>query len=312
MTSNEGNPEGRGLVVSVRLRDIREGDNPPSLNAYAFTSHGLLLDRRNIEGDGPVRLDTGGAEGQGPIIVAVGPPVEEEPTLSSLRRLGATEMEFDPRRDRPNLMFDIWRPDWLRWWPSICCVRGHVYKRVGDVDLPVCNATVEVFEVDPFPIIIQKLPDHIIDLLRQVITEIEVIPKPDPIPDPIGPVAGNISVQARSMSRLSDFFPNPDDPNEPHGPGSPVIKVLSSVFKALPERTLAVARSGSVSAFRQELVANAILLRPLFCWFPHRWVTRHKVGQGTTTCDGRFRICFFHSVFNTDKPDLWFRITQDV
>ena len=312
MTSYEGNPEGRGLVVNVRLRDVREGDTRPNLNAYAFTSHGLLIDRQPVEGDGSVRLNAERREDGGPIIVAVGPVVEGEATLSELRRLGASEMEFDPRRDKESLTFDIWRPDWLRWWLNVCCVHGHVYKRVGDLDLPICSATVEVYEVDPFWIILQKLPDNIIDLLRQVVIEIDPIPKPDPIPDPIGPIARNISVESQALSRLSEFFPNPDDPNEPHGPGAPVVKVLSSVFKALPERTLAVARSGSTNAFRQELVANAELLRPLFCWFPWRWVTRHKIGQGMTNCEGKFRICFFHSVFNSDKPDLWFRITQNV
>ena len=58
-----------------------------------------------------------------------------------------------------------------------------------NIDLPVCDATVEVYEVDPLYIILPKLPKSVLDRLRDII--LHPIPLPDPIPDPLpGPFPG--------------------------------------------------------------------------------------------------------------------------
>ena len=82
-------------------------------------------------------------------------------------------------------------PDvWHCWLHGFCVVRGNLNKRVligGTYEnFPVCNATVEVYEVDPIWIIIPKLPDLVLDRLRHIIVDPRPvpIPVPDPGPDP--------------------------------------------------------------------------------------------------------------------------------
>lgn len=304
MEYEKGDSAGMSLAISVKFRDVREGDDRPDVHVYAFNSNGVLFDQRPVSENGQATV--GIPKGEGSVLILLGPAVDGPATLSQLRRLGATEKTVRiGRRPDDRIEFEVWRPDWQRWILNVCCVHGHVYKRVGDFDLPVCDATVEVYEVDPLWIIIQRLPDRLIDIIKEI--ALQEVPR---IPDPIGPISKVARVSA--LGRLSEFLPNPDDPDEPHGPGSPVIRQISQVLTALPERVLTVARSGSVQAFRQELQLHAELLRPIFCWFHPRWVTRHKVGQGITGCDGRFNVCFYHSIFNQDRPDLWFRVTQNV
>jgi hypothetical protein len=62
-------------------------------------------------------------------------------------------------------------------------VRGNLNKRVligGTYEnFPVCNATVEVYEVDPIWIILPKLPDLVLDKLRDIILNPRPIPGVD-------------------------------------------------------------------------------------------------------------------------------------
>ncbi len=62
-------------------------------------------------------------------------------------------------------------------------VRGNVVKKVVSggitMDLPVCGATVEIYEVDPIYILIPKLPIEIIEHIRDFIT------KPPPPTPPV-------------------------------------------------------------------------------------------------------------------------------
>ena len=79
------------------------------------------------------------------------------------------------------LQFPIDRDIW-GCWLRFCVVRGTLLKRVVTggltVDLPVCGAEVEIYEVDPIWIILPKIPDLVIDRIR------DLIRKPWPPPPP--------------------------------------------------------------------------------------------------------------------------------
>src|SRR5690606_10658330 len=123
----------------------------------------------------------------GEVRVLVGPRLELEDSelLSALIRLEATE-----RMIRPGLADRIIVPiDRIQWhcWLRFCTVRGTLVKRVnvGDTlsEFPVCDAEVEVYEVDPVPLILPRIPDYILERLREIIRH----PIPDPNPDPFLP-----------------------------------------------------------------------------------------------------------------------------
>jgi hypothetical protein len=86
---------------------------------------------------------------------------------------------------------------------------------------------------------------------------------------------------------------------------------VSALHEASGSSTLRfMALSGSDQAFRQALVDNAVLIRPLLCWFYPRWVTTRRIGTVTTDDCGHFRTTIFKSIFNPDQPDLYFTATQ--
>ena len=108
-------------------------------------------------------------------------------------------IRIDPDILEPTLEIAVIPSKWLCWLLGLCFVQGKLLKRltIGGIpmDLPVCNATVEVYEVDPMPVIIPRLPDHIIERFREIIINppppperiFPEIPPKGPIPPPPPP-----------------------------------------------------------------------------------------------------------------------------
>ncbi len=280
-------PQGRPLDVVVNLRDVREGELRPDVYVYAFTSQGRPCDARRVSEEGRATLRV--SETATKVLVVAGPEVERAPTLAELRRLGAAEKEirFEPRSGAaqvPSLTIEAWRPIWSGWWLRRCGVHGRVEKAVGGLRLGVCGATVEVYEVDPLHVVLQRLPDAAVEALRR----------------------GTIrSADSLPVGDLTEYFPGHEGVQ---GPGLG----LAGVLQGLPEPALAIARSGSAAQFRQALLQNLEVLRQIFCWLHPRWVTRQKVAQGTTDREGRFSVSFQQMTASLHRPDLWFRATQSV
>ncbi|HYZ26449.1 MAG TPA: hypothetical protein VE597_06045, partial [Geminicoccaceae bacterium] len=224
------------IAVRVSLPDD-ERARAASLVAYAFSQGGKLLDAKPLsaKGETTVRVPLG-AEGTN-VRVVVGPQLDGEArSLTELARRRATERHLRVDLDAKRLTVDIavTLDQILCWLRSLCAVNGTVLKRTTldgqNVDLPVCNATVEVYEVDPLFIILPKLPKSVLDRLRDII--LHPIPLPDPIPDPLpGP------------------FPGPFPP-EP-GPGPDPF--LGNVGPAIPRRFAAAAAQQLPSSLQRQL-----------------------------------------------------------
>jgi hypothetical protein len=185
---------GQNIAVRVTLPDD-ERARTASIAAYAFSQGGRLLDARPVDkGEASLRVQLG-AEGTN-VRVLVGPRLEGDArSIAELLRRGAIErhVRVDPNARRLGVDITVQIDHIICWILGLCFVNGTVIKRTtlgGQViDLPVCNATVEVYEVDPIWIILPKLPKSVIDRLREII--INPIPLPDPPPDPLpGPFPG--------------------------------------------------------------------------------------------------------------------------
>ncbi|HEY0503368.1 MAG TPA: hypothetical protein VGD42_07725, partial [Lysobacter sp.] len=70
------------------------------------------------------------------------------------------------------------------------------------------------------------------------------------------------------------------------------------------------AQIGSKQQFQQALIANALVIRPLLCWFWPRLVTTQLVATATTDECGHFQTLFFQGCNNHDTPDLYFKAKQ--
>lgn len=319
MATKRDSSKGHSITVRVSLPDD-ESARKAALSAYAFSQGGRLLDAKPLEkGEAVVHVPLG-AEGTNARIL-VGPRLEDEArTLPELFRRGALERHLRVDLDAGELVveFPIQLDKILCWLLSLCFVNGTVLKRttIGGqtIDLPVCNATVEVYEVDPFLIVLPKLPKSVIDKLREII--INPIPLPDPPPELLpGPFPGPFPPEPGPGP--DPFFANPGPviPRSfafetarnlsPHGEAASALDSLKSAT-ALQ----LAARTASDLDFRSALLDHAVLIRPIFClFFPH-FFTMQLVATAHTDDCGHFHTFFFKGCKNTDKPDLYFKVKQ--
>ena len=304
------------LSISAPLLESQNAETRPASVAYAFANGGQMLGRTelNAKGAGSIPLSLG--TGDTGIRVLVGPALEnKEPGIDELLRRGAQEQHLRVNANDARLAVELpipvelWRP----WLFGRCLVRGTLQKRVVrdgvSIDLPVCRATVEIYEVDPITIVIPKLPKDLLDRLREVV--LNPIPIPDPVPELIpefpsfGPVAGPIPGPipfARAMPISSSAAPTT------MSAGTNTLGGSSNLAGADTLR-FAAARA-SDQAFRQSLIDHPELVRPLLCWLHPQLVSIRRIGTAVTDDCGHFRTYIFKSIFNPDQPDLYFKATQ--
>lgn len=304
------------LDINTTRADI-DGELP-ALAAYAFSSGGALLDVQSIDAKGNAQLSLPVTDDGDAVRVVLGPLMEkEEAGVAEVLRRGGIDAHLALRRDMkelPPLRFEI-TPDRLRpWLGRRCLVKGTLTKRVvsGGItqELPVCNATVDIWEVDPWPQIIVQLPDFDIDRLRDVVVgpwppidwpvpprpPIDIFPSltPGVIPDPIGPVALNPQpLPPRALQRR--------------------VAMASDTPQSLTlPIDLQLAVRGSRKVFERAVITNIELLRPILCWLYPMRVTKTKIATVTTDECGHFRTSIWRSIFDTDVPDLYFTARQRV
>ena len=224
------NAAGGGRIrIEAEMLDVRKDDDAPELVAYAFGAGGKLLNTAALkDGKGSVAIpDTKEPEA---VRVLVGPPIDREDhgeILQTLMRIGAPEanVRLDELTDAVVLPVDrvIWD-----CWSRFCTVRGTLLKRTLSggihIDMPVCEAEVEIYEVDPITIIWPKIPDLVIDRIRDVIRKPWPPPPPPeerfphgipfpqpgpgPDPSPIFEGAGFGREAARPMAAQASFAPS--------------------------------------------------------------------------------------------------------
>lgn len=289
----------------------------PKLAAYAFTSGGRMLARAPLPqatGDLQFRV---GAEAMS-VRVLIGPDVEEkEPAPSDLLRRGAVErhVRIDAGRLGAEVHVDVIPDVWRCWLRGLCFVRGTLLKREVrggiTVDLPVCDAEVEIFEVDP--IFVFKLPDDVIaGLRRYLIDPLPRRPLPGRQPQPGASGPPSLPTPPRPIPDPPPFIEAPD-----HliGPVFPLIRSRSAalrdaVLPAAPESLRAAALRVGDAMFRRELEGNLDFVREYLCLF-HPWFVRKDLLRTVRTDEcGHFQAILFLGCNNRDKPDLYFRATQ--
>ena len=291
------------LEVRARLEDDPDGGVPPDeIVVYAFAANGKLLDSQPLS-DGVARLKVPIGEAPVPGRVLIGPRVGDDvPLIDELLRRGAWEEHIRLEPKLPPLDILIPSPDWLCWILSRCTVRGTLLKRTVrngvTVDLPVCNADVEIYEVDPLPILIPRLPDDILDRIRDILVKQPIpIPVPDPDPGPILPPHGPGPDPAPFFAMHAEHAAAPAQAELKQAPAPDAMRA-------------ALELADSHDAIRQVLLQNPIVIRPLICRLFPRFVTKTLLGVAHTDECGHFRFTFFRGCHNPDQPDLYFKATQ--
>ncbi len=179
-------PRTAALKLAATIEPDADGALPQGeMAAYVFSAGGHLLGSASLDkaGNAALKLPLPGEPSGARILVG---PKLELPDLTELLRRGAfeTHVVLDPRELNP-VEIQIYPDDWLCWFRSRCTARGTVLKRTvhdGEpLDLPVCGAEVEIYEVDPIWLVISRLPDIEIERIRDQV--LQRIPIPDPPPE---------------------------------------------------------------------------------------------------------------------------------
>ncbi|WP_346292187.1 hypothetical protein [Sphaerothrix gracilis] len=299
------------LRVGAKLLGADADQAMPQPAVYIYSASDRLI-ARDVLGDNLTTSLSLPAPSEASFLrVLVGPDLnQKQVAIAELKRRGAEEklLRYDPRSPRLSAEFIIPATYWQCWLKGLCFVRGKLLQKtqVGDssVDRPVCNATVEVYEVDPIYRVIPRLPDVIIERLRDIILD-PPIPPIDPIPDPpIGPE------------------PLPFDPALAAAE-SPVLQLERSLSATSARRPVERAQLSSITSnlsllakttntlqFRQVLIDNLQLVRPILCRYFPRYFSLKLVATAKTDDCGAFRTLFSRGCKNTDQPDLYFKAKQ--
>ncbi|MBI5925496.1 MAG: hypothetical protein HY836_07825 [Aquabacterium sp.] len=308
------------IQIQAQLLDVARSTQKVEAMAYAFSSEARFLGSAPLNDKGEARLPVQATVPADTLRVLVGPRLsDKEPDFAELMRRGAIEqhLSYNPRLRELKADFVIYEPIWLCWLRSAVFVQGQLLKKVtiggAVVDFPVCNATVEIYEVDPLYILIPKLPVLVLDRLRDIIANARIkdpiiaVPErvPGPIPEP-GPGPLPLSVTGASLRRLNTTTLAAQS----HALTADSAATLTKLSEATELRYLA--QAGSALQFQQALIQNPVLIRPLLCWLFPRFVTMQRVGTAITDSCGHFRTVFFQGCHNHDTPDLYFKATQPI
>jgi hypothetical protein len=289
---------GVSIQVNVKLESSPTGEKPPQAFAYAFTDTGHFLSHAAIESSGSAKLTIPSVSSARNVRIVVGPEIEGEkhPALSDLTRRSAQQqfVRVDVGAKVAPVQFEILHQIWPCWFRT-CLVEGNLLKRIYTgglpVDLPVCGAQVQIWEVEPIEIILEKVPISVIERLRQIV-----------INPPPNEVAGPFPVN-----------PNPPDPPPFQSALASAMKV--SVAKPLPTLSPApaadlvnlqvLAQTATTDVFRQGLISNVDIIRYWFCEYFPLFVTKTLIGTVTTDHCGHFSDRIFLGCFGSN-PNFYF------
>ena len=296
------------LHVRADFVDLAKTDKMPDAAAYAFSSEGHLLAAAPVNGQGMAALTLPVPSAVTRLRVLVGPKTDDKAAdFNDLIRRGAQELHLrvSPKDRRQEVQVTILPPSWKCWLLGACFVKGNLHKRVlvggSSVNYPVCNATVEVYEVDPLWIIVPKLPQLVIDRLRDLIVNPRPFPEPTPLPGPLPSPGPDPAPFARAaMLQSASGREHRMDEN------------AASALRQMSETSALryAAQVGSTLQFQQALIDHAAIIRPLLCIFYPRFVTMQRVATAHTNECGHFQTLFFKGCNNPDVPDLYFKARQ--
>ncbi|MCB0563136.1 MAG: hypothetical protein KDD01_02035 [Phaeodactylibacter sp.] len=284
--------------------------NPNELVAVAFSKDGQLLASARPEKD-KLSFDLKPEQLRyARVFVFPEPPSGIEGlTIAAAERLQAYEPAIQLG---PNNELDISRiPDQLirKWLWRRCCTRGRVTKRflIDGVwqDMPICNAIVHICEVDPILLVLPRIPDRIIDRLRDVLLERIPVPFPGPIPVP-PPFREEIPPFPQPRPFANNILPAAGAAQQFSLQEAPTIDLPQAVRFQLNHADASQTRS---------LIAEHIgIFRPYLCSWRWFWPWLYRCDEITsvrTDFNGRFEACFWRQIFE-EKADLYFWVEYEI
>jgi hypothetical protein len=263
---------------SAKLTFRQSTEGAPQVRAWLMDEEGRLTASALVR-DGQVELE---ASSRQKVLLAPELPEGVQVSPERLARLGQVVRAGDIAKLGVPIFGDL----------CFCLVKGEVRNRdrMGFPRLgrPACNVRVKVYEVDSWPIFIEKIPDLELIDIGKYIPKIPWPPEPPPVE---GPIVGP--------------FPGPDPSPllfRKSAPGATPIGDL------IPLQDKLALESGNPSLIKATLLGGELWFKPLLCRFKRllKWYTKELVDTVITDSDGTFTAWFIHSC--SDKPDLAFTV----
>lgn len=319
------------IMISVKILGETKPEDLSRGAAYGFSKGGAFLAKAGLSPQGTAKLELLLPVVKTPqsIRVVIGPDVKEKVSIGELLRLGGEEsfVQIAPGVTQKDLAVQVIPKLVLCWLLSRCVVYGKVLKKTVSggipMELPVCDATVEIYEVDPIPILIPKLPDEIIERIRDFIIK-PPPPPPPPIKTHVGPfppepsplVLGErpITEALSSMKKAEHGTTSTRLSSLSEGESSVEVRAnISAMMETESYQTLRVlALTATTDQFRQVLVNYQPLVRYVICWLRFVGVHMDLVATAKTAECGKFKAVFFRGCINPDTPDLYFKVKQKI
>ncbi len=262
------NPKpGPTRAVTVKAPFEGQPSSDISASVFVFDAHGTLVAAAPLKGGETsvsIPEELAGSER-----VFVGPtprPGQKPFTIDDLQRLHAYQpaVTIDAKSATVDLKA-IPQTLWKYWLWYLCRIRGKVVKSVNGVDFPVCNAQVRICEMEPFWLILQRLPDDQVLKLRDDVLRAFATPPAAAKPAARPPAAPAVQPETIQLSALH----------------------------AVPAATITSLQASSAVVLRQSLAANLALYRPFFCVWPWWWLLFERcveIGTVMTDAQGAFDL----------------------
>jgi hypothetical protein len=309
-----------GPQRAVTVKAPFEGQPPADASAsvFVFDPHGTLVSSAPLKG-GQAALSIPQSLGTSArVMIGPTPQKTDKPyTLDSLQRLHGYQpsVTIDAKSGTIDIK-PIPQALWKYWRWYLCRIRGKVVRNINGVDYPVCNARVRVREVEPFWLILQKLPDAQLLTLRDhvlqaVATSSMPIPRPGPLsfagprlPTALQPKAAAPAAAPLPAAALATLLASKVNMTS---------AVSVATAHALPAQTVAALTSTSPSLVRNALVSNIALYRPYLClWSWWWWLFNRCEEIGTVMTDDHGNFDLDHWELDGDDEDLYFSVDYNL
>jgi hypothetical protein len=278
-------PRSVSLDINVKLADgvVPVRRHPPAV--YAFARSGQLIDKTAADVSGHVQLRLPDLRVMQEVRVMVGPDTQaEQSTVNELARRGAKEqfVRISPTIEPPVLEFEI-QPTLYSSWLRHCAVRGVLLRHHPRANIPIGDAGVQVWEIEPVELMIAKLPDAVVEDFRDLLLVSSGKRRTD-----AGRDATLIRRAALRAARLQST--------------KPLVADQMRSLQATPQfAPLISAANESAAGLRNQLIQAAASLRLLLCLLYPAWIRKHMLANAITDADGCFRAPVFPS---SHCPDL--------
>ncbi len=342
MNKKVGKEKELELEVSVNLKDFEEKEL--NLVAYVFNRSGRLVAKEPIkvkEGRGVAEFKID--ETQQRLFVKVGPEVEDLKDLSRHKPISRKIVAMPGEKAEIDL--EILKPGWICWFKVPYLVTGTV-KKGSD---PICSGEVDIYEVDFGPCF-WKLPDLVIERVRDALIDVVVDPPPIEIPEipvwpnwdddddwfgtgPKPPFPPRKLLNDDEITRKLEKLPTQfmfakqrfiELPNAKAKIEDELNKMSLSDRQAFLDREAVEGVKidklihTTTKQFRELLVEKFLAFRFWLCWPWIYWIwwpwcySWEKIGTAELEPDGSFSKIIWLSICNKDTPDLWFVVRQEI